>query len=126
MSIPMPSAGIGKTHGVGVVEIENRALAVWRRIRRRHWPTIVRLRSSRRLRPVRPIGPIPPIYLILNIVFIVAISARPIYPLVRQVHLAAVGGNLPSVNGAPVGTRYRIHPSAIIIGGLIIKGCPPR
>ncbi|PYL04664.1 MAG: hypothetical protein DME32_01385 [Verrucomicrobia bacterium] len=71
-----------------------------------------------RLRPVRLIGPIRPVYLILKIVLIVAMPPRPNHPLVRQVHLATAGRNLPRVNSALIGALHRIRPVAIIIGGL--------
>jgi hypothetical protein len=115
MVIPMPTARIFEGHGVGVIEIENRAPAVRWRVRCRHRPAIVRPRSIRRLRPVRPIGPIRPICFILRIVFTVAVPPRPHHPLVRQVNLAACGGNLPGINGALGGTLQLIHPHAIKI-----------
>ena len=118
MVVPMPPASISEAHGVGVIEIENRAFAVRWCVRCRHRPAIVQ--SIRRLRLVRPIGPIRPICPILKIVVIVVMPPRPNHPLVRQVHLATAGRSLSGVNGALIGALHRIHPVAIIIG------CLPR
>src|SRR5437763_17217314 len=104
MRVASPPAGIGKTHRVRVVKIENRALAVWWRVRRRDGSGIVRVSSAQSLHPVRVIGLISSI---LETVCIFVMTSRP-HRLVRQARLAA-GGNLSSVNGFLGSTLQRIH-----------------
>ena len=104
MMIPMPLAGVFKAHGVGIIEVENRAPPAWWSVCCRNRPAIACLRPVRSIRRVGSVSWVAPV---------IAVLPSSFYAVAWRYHLASARINLSALTAlcaalCPGFTRFRL------------------